>query len=337
MLGGGNRDWAATYQATPRLIDERLAALGGQRIRERGEADAREDQDSQFRTWFDGLWPDVGRALELDVDFTTPLHSEPLFEVPRVERVAVHPVATHTGAEPMTATVNRELQQIAASGRSTRHVELALPQGVTYQPGDHLCVVPRNHEQTVRRAMQHFGFDDADHIRITVGVVAGPARSGLGEYHGVCSSYLAGVQPGDEVHAVVRENRIGFKLPDQPTTPMIMIGPGTGLAPFRGFLQQRAALRDQGETLGPALLLFGCRHPEQDYLYREELEAAAAEGVTDLLTAFSRADDQRVYVQDLLRRERDRVWSLLEAGAVVYVCGDGSHMEPDVKRSLATL
>lgn len=459
VLGCGNRDWAATYQATPRLIDEHLAALGGQRIRERGEADAREDQDSQFRVWFDGLWPDVGRALDLAVDFSTPLHSEPLFEVQRVERVAVHPVASHTGAEPMTVTVNRELQQVEASGRSTRHLELLLPEGTTYEPGDHLCVVPRNHEQTVRRAMNHFGFDDADHVRITatggrrspfprdsavsvrrlaevygelqnvasrkdvatlashtrcpdtraklealaapagegpdtyrtevflkrrsvldllevfpaaelpfnvflemipwmapryysisssplalpgslsitVGVVAGPARSGLGDYHGVCSSYLAGVRPGDEVHAVVRENRIGFKLPDQPTTPMIMIGPGTGLAPFRGFLQQRAALRDQGETLGKALLLFGCRHPGQDFLYRDELEAAAADGLTDLLTAFSRADGQRVYVQDLLRRERDRVWSLLEAGAVVYVCGDGSHMEPDVKRSLATL
>jgi len=174
-------------------------------------------------------------------------------------------------------------------------------------------------------------------VSITVGVVAGTARSGLGDYHGVCSSYLAGVRPGDEVHAVVRENSTGFTLPDQPATPLIMIGPGTGLAPFRGFLQHRAALRDQGETLGPALLLFGCRHPDQDYLYRDELQAAAADGLTDLLTAFSRADGERVYVQDLLRSERDRVWSLLEAGAVVYVCGDGSHMEPDVKRSLATL
>ncbi len=460
VLGCGNRDWAATYQATPRLIDERLAELGGQRIRERGEADAREDQDSQFRAWFETLWPDVGRALELDVDFTTSLASEPLFEVERVERVAVHPVASHTGAQPMTVTMNRELQQAKVSGRSTRHLEIALPEGMAYQPGDHLCVVPRNHEQTVRRAMNRFGFDDADHVRITAtggrrspfprdsavsvrrlaevygelqnvasrrdvailaahapcpdtrsklealaapaaeggtdlyrtevllkrrsvidlldafpavelpfnlflemipwmspryysisssplalpghcsittGVVAGPARSGIGDYHGACSSYLAETRPGDTIHATIRENRTGFHLPDGPATPIVMIGPGTGVAPFRGFLQHRAVLREQGETLGPALLLFGCRHPDQDYLYREELEAAAADGLTDLLAAFSRANGQRVYVQDVLRRESERVWALVEAGAVIYVCGDGSHMEPDVKRALATL
>jgi cytochrome P450/NADPH-cytochrome P450 reductase len=191
-------------------------------------------------------------------------------------------------------------------------------------------------------APRYYSISSSPHLdprrcSITVGVVDGAARSGCGRYRGVCSNHLAAAHQGDLVHAVIRDNRTGFRLPDDPSRPIIMIGPGTGLAPFRGFLQERAALQRAGATLGPALLLFGCRHPDHDYLYRDELEAAAAQGVVELHSAFSRAGSGRVYVQDLLRRERTRVWALLEAGAVVYVCGDGARMEPDVKRALAIL
>jgi cytochrome P450/NADPH-cytochrome P450 reductase len=116
-----------------------------------------------------------------------------------------------------------------------------------------------------------------------------------------------------------------------------MIGPGTGLAPFRGFLQERAALKAKGSTLGPAMLFFGCRHPAQDYLYAEELKAFAADGITELYTAFSRGDGPKTYVQNLIAAEKDRVWALIEAGAIIYVCGDGGKMEPDVKATLVTI
>jgi cytochrome P450/NADPH-cytochrome P450 reductase len=116
-----------------------------------------------------------------------------------------------------------------------------------------------------------------------------------------------------------------------------MIGPGTGLAPFRAFLQERALLAAAGKKLGPAMLFFGCRHPDQDFLYRQELEDMAAKGLAELHVAFSRHDGEKTYVQDLLRKNSKRVWELIEAGAHVYVCGDGSRMEPDVKRALAVL
>jgi cytochrome P450 / NADPH-cytochrome P450 reductase len=178
---------------------------------------------------------------------------------------------------------------------------------------------------------------DAGRCSITTAVVAAPASSGRGVYRGVCSNYLAGRRAGDMVHATVRETKAGFRLPDDPSLPIIMIGPGTGLAPFRGFLQQRVALKAGGARLGPAMLFFGCRHPEQDYLYADELKAFAADGITELRTAFSRAEGPKTYVQHLIAAQKDRVWSLIEQGAIVYVCGDGGKMEPDVKAALVAI
>ena len=178
---------------------------------------------------------------------------------------------------------------------------------------------------------------DASRCSVTVGVVEGAASSGRGVYKGVCSNFMAGRRAGDTIHATVRETKAGFRLPDDPSVPIIMIGPGTGLAPFRGFLQERAALKTKGATLGPAMLFFGCRHPEQDFLYGEELKAFAADGITELHTAFSRGEGPKTYVQHLIAAQKDRVWNLLEQGAIVYVCGDGGKMEPDVKAALMTI
>ena len=172
---------------------------------------------------------------------------------------------------------------------------------------------------------------------ITVGVVEGPANSGRGIYKGVCSNYLAGRRAGEPIHATVRETKAGFRLPDDASVPIIMVGPGTGLAPFRGFLQERAALKANGATLGPAMLFFGCRHPEQDYLYAEELKSFEASGTAELHTAFSRAEGPKTYVQNLVSAQKERVWSLIEQGAIIYVCGDGGKMEPDVKAALVAI
>jgi cytochrome P450/NADPH-cytochrome P450 reductase len=169
---------------------------------------------------------------------------------------------------------------------------------------------------------------------VTVAVVEGASSSGNGSFKGVCSNYLADRRPGETVHAVIRETKAGFRLPDDPSRPIIMIGPGTGLAPFRGFLQEREAQKTAGKTLGPAMLFFGCRHPDQDFIYADELKGFADRGVAELHVAFSRGQGQKTYVQDMIGTQKDRVWQLIEAGAIIFVCGDGGKMEPDVKRRL---
>jgi len=85
------------------------------------------------------------------------------------------------------------------------------------------------------------------------------------------------------------------------------------------------------------MLFFGCRHPDQDFLYQDELEAASAAGELELHVAFSRHESTRVYVQDLVKHNQGSVWEQIQAGAVVYVCGDGVGMEPDVKRALMAI
>ena len=135
----------------------------------------------------------------------------------------------------------------------------------------------------------------------------------------------------------MRETKAGFRLPDDVAKPIIMIGPGTGLAPFRGFLQERADRKARGASLGPAMLFFGCRHPDQDYLYADELKAFEAGGVTELHTAFSRADGPKTYVQHLVAAQKEKVWRLIQQGATIYVCGDGGKMEPDVKAALVAI
>ena len=122
-----------------------------------------------------------------------------------------------------------------------------------------------------------------------------------------------------------------FRLPAEGATPVIMVGPGTGIAPFRAYLQDRAA---SGAT-GGNWLFFGDQREAHDFLYRDELEAWQAKGVlTHLHTAFSRDQEHKVYVQNRMLENADELWRWLEAGAHFYVCGDAQRMAKDVDAAL---
>ncbi len=161
-----------------------------------------------------------------------------------------------------------------------------------------------------------------DTCSITVGALTGEARSGNGTFFGTCSNYLLGQGVGRVVHAFVRDTSSSFRLPEDPNVPVIMIAAGTGLAPFRGFLQDRAVARRTGTDFAPCLLLFGCRHPQSDELYRDELDQLAEAAGVQVVYAYSRVPDlPRVYVQDRLRYMDAYVMDLLGRGGAIYVCG----------------
>ncbi len=465
VFGCGDRDWAATYQRVPKMIDAAMEAHGARRAYQRGEGDASDDFDGQFRGWYENLWQPFAQALGASVEETSDIVKSHRYEVELViDRAEVSPLVAEYDALPMKIVANRELQIKTGpnpSERSTRHVELEVPEGVGYKAGDHLGILPRNSEELVQRAMARFGFpedaririrnnvsskpslpvdravsvqdllsgyvalqyvarrsqiailadytecppekerllalggDDPDSVEryreeileknvslidlleqfracelpfniylelvpplkpryysisssplvdprrcsITVGVVEGPARSGRGTYRGVCSSFLAGLPEGSMVDGFVRPPSTPFVPPEDPKTPMVMVAAGTGLAPFRGFLQERAAIkREQGREVGSSLLFFGCRDPRQDYIYEDELRGYASEGITKVECAFSRLDGQpKMYVQDSLEAHHEEVWSTLEDGAIVYLCGDASRMAPAVEEAFVGL
>jgi len=117
-----------------------------------------------------------------------------------------------------------------------------------------------------------------------------------------------------------------------------MIAAGSGIAPFRGFVEERALRRGAGETTGPALLFFGCRHPDKDWLYRDEFAAWQADSVVDVRPAFSRApQDGHRYVQDRLVSDAADIATLIGRGAHIYVCGDAMTLVPEVERLIVEI
>jgi cytochrome P450/NADPH-cytochrome P450 reductase len=465
VFGCGNSEWASTFQAIPRLIDSQLEQHGARRIYARGEGDAAGDFDSAFQAWYQPLWNALAAALSLEPAATasTPSEAKQLYEVERLGDVEMlDPFVTSVGARSMRILRTRELQRRDGphpAERSTRHIEVALPEGMSYQTGDHLGVLARNCAAQVKRVATHFQFDKESQVRlhktdtrrtqlpidepvrvfdllseyvelqepatrtqikrmveytrdesvkanlaalagddeaslaryrqeilskrkslidlleeypscdlpfsvylellsplrlryysiassplvekekcsITVGVVCGPARSGHGTFEGMCSTYLSQREAGDAIYAFVQDTKSRFRLPENPATPLIMIGPGTGLAPFRGFLQERSALKAQGKEVGKSLLYFGCRHPEQDFIYEDDLQSFVDQGIVDLSVAFSRLNGKKTYVQDKIKEDREKVWQWLQRGAIVYICGDASKMAPDVRKTFATI
>uniref|UniRef100_A0A8C3YF28 Nitric oxide synthase n=1 Tax=Catagonus wagneri TaxID=51154 RepID=A0A8C3YF28_9CETA len=178
-------------------------------------------------------------------------------------------------------------------------------------------------------------------IHLTVAVLTYRTRDGRGPlHHGVCSTWLSSLKPQDPVPCFVR-SASGFQLPEDPSRPCILIGPGTGIAPFRSFWQQR--LHDaehKGLQGGRMTLVFGCRRPDEDHLYEEEMLEMARKGVLhEVHTAYSRLPGQpKVYVQDILRqRLAGEVLRVLhEEQGHLYVCGD-VRMARDVACTLKQL
>ncbi|KAI9019699.1 cytochrome P450 family protein [Hyaloraphidium curvatum] len=454
VFGTGNKDWARTYMAIPKLIDEKLEALGGERIMPRGEANARGDFFGDFDKWYANFWNEISAATghaaqeiqsaaaALEVEFVPP---------------SADPVTRQAGMPKATIVANRELVDLsdpsAPGARSKRHIEFALPAGMTYRTGDYLAVQPLNPPDLIDRALKRFGLgydaqlvikttpglatflptgkpveagellsafvelalpasrsqierlaagaqcppdkdkllaliadDDsyaatvldprtsvvdlleefasvdmpfgsflqmlpplkprqysisssplwsAEHCTLTVAVLRAPAKSGRGTYEGVASNYLLHARPGTKVPVSVRPSQQAFHPPESLETPMLMVCAGTGVAPFHGFVQDRAqriaAMGDEVKKAGRALLFFGMTNPDADYLYKSEFAAWEELGIVSMRPAYSSKPEGGVkYVQDRLWQDREDVRELVKAGATLYLCGDGQRMAPAV-------
>ena len=176
--------------------------------------------------------------------------------------------------------------------------------------------------------------------------------------HGLTYSITGPRNKYDGIHVPVHVRHSNFKLPSDPSRPIVMIGPGTGVAPFRGFIQERGALAARGEKVGTTVLFFGCRNRNEDFLYRNEWKVCLdllpglkapllincfqtfEDQLGDslrIVTAFSREGPEKVYVQHRLRENAPLVSDLLKQKANVYVCGDASNMAREVSSTLAQI
>lgn len=445
VFGCGDHNWADTYQHIPRYIDKMLEAKGALRVAIRGEGDASGDFENQMDSWNETLWAELRSTLNLSSN----TQERSRLTLQFVNGLATTPIASSHDAFPAVVEVNRELH-CEGSSRSTRHIEIMLPEGKTYREGDHLGIIPVNDPAVVERVLRRYGFQGNEHViiqasgrsgahlpldrpvnvhdllshclelqeaatraqlrelaaftvcpphqkelevllqetaykekvlnkrltmldllerypacelpferfvellpplkpryysisssyqwqgnkvSITVGIVRGAAKSGNGEYRGVASNYLANRQAGDSVQVFLNTPDSGFQLPDDPSVPIVMVGPGTGFAPFRGFLQTRQVLKNSGQALGEAHLYFGCRN-ELDHIYREEIEQFEKQGIVTVHTAYSRKEKKpKIYVQHLMQENSAEIMRILEQGKL-YICGDGSKMAPDVESCL---
>ncbi|KAL7949740.1 cytochrome P450 [Trichoderma barbatum] len=455
VFGCGHRDWVATFQRIPILIDDLLEKAGAKRFAERGLADsAVMDLFVELEKWTtDAVWPAISQTEGGgDKDGEGQLITSLL----KVEFSQPRQLQQYSHLIEATVVESRSLTTASAIGKKM-HVDIQLPPGTSYHPGDHLLVLPVNPIRNVKRVLSRFHLtwdtivrasgnefvripietamtahellcsyfelaqpatprdvrvlaaaakDEATkrllnnlatisylediqekktslldllekfpeipiafgtyltllpslrlrtysissspswnprHATLTLSVLDEPATTpGSERFLGVASNHLAGLTPGDLIHVATRQVKGIFQMPaDYSKAPIVMIAAGAGLAPFRGFIQERAYQQQNGVQLAPAALFFGCRSPHDD-LYRSELDTFESSGVIRVFRAYSREDvgsrpnTRRGYVQDSMQAEKHAFIQLWNSGAKIYVCGS-VRMASQVKDLVANL
>lgn len=220
------------------------------------------------------------------------------------------------------------------SSRNIVHVLEDLPS--CRPPIDHICeLLPRLQPRYYSISSSSKLYPTTVHV--TAVLVKYETKTGRVN-NGVATTFLSQKHPSDgeplpRVPIFIRKSQ--FRLPAKTETPVIMVGPGTGLAPFRGFIQERDFNKKDGKEIGQTILYFGCRKRSEDYIYEEELEDYVERGVMKLRTAFSRDQAHKVYVTHLLEEDMDLLWNVIgENKGHFYICGDAKNMATDVRNIL---
>ncbi|MDI5909382.1 reductase, partial [Streptomyces sp. 12257] len=217
--------------------------------------------------------------------------------------------------------------ELAKWGWGRQAVDVITEYGVTAGPQEWTQILGRLQPRLY--SISSSPLTDPHLVSLTVSVVRYENLHGRAR-QGVCSPFLADAAADTPVPVHVQRSP-HFRPPADSGTPMVMVGPGTGVAPFVGFLEQRRALGHRGSNW----LFFGEQHKATDFYYEDELTGFLADGTLSRLdTAFSRDQRAKVYVQDRMREHGPLLWSWLQDGAHFYVCGDASRMAKDVDRAL---
>jgi sulfite reductase (NADPH) flavoprotein alpha-component len=251
------------------------------------------------------------------------------FEIKLPSKELVQEIATRSGNQELNgllSTGDKEALSNYLWGRDTLDLLLQNP----------LCEFAAAEFIALLKPLQHRAYSisssgkmHADTVHLTVASVRYDSFDR--QHKGVCSTFLADLVDAEtEVRCFFTPNKV-FRVPEDNSLPMIMVGPGTGVAPFRAFLQERQYRKATGKNW----LFFGDRNAATDFIYRDELEAMQADGVlTRLDLAFSRDQAEKIYVQDKMREHGAELFAWLEQGGYFFVCGDAYYMAKDVDKAL---
>jgi sulfite reductase (NADPH) flavoprotein alpha-component len=251
------------------------------------------------------------------------------FEIKTPSKELVEEIASRSGNKELNAILESGDKDKLADylwGRDTLDLLRQNP-GCEFSAAEFIALLKPLQHRAYSISSSGKKYPDTVHL-----TVASVRYESFGRQHkGVCSTFLADlVDENTEVRCFFTPNKV-FRVPDDNSLPMIMVGPGTGLAPFRAFLQEREY---RGAT-GKNWLFFGDRNAATDFMYRDEIEAMQANGLlTRLDLAFSRDQAEKIYVQDRMREHGAELFAWLEEGSYFFVCGDAYRMAKDVDKAL---
>ena len=264
------------------------------------------------------------------VSFETALRAH--FEIKTPSKELLEDIATRSGNQELNGLLtsgNKDALSDYLWGRDTLDLLVQNP-GCDFAATEFVSLLkPLQHRAY---SISSSGKQHPDTVHLTVASVRYDAHNR--GHKGVCSTFLADLVVSDTpVPCFFTPNKV-FRVPEDNTLPMIMVGPGTGIAPFRAFLQERAFRKATGKNW----LFFGDRNAATDYIYRDELEAYQASGLlTQLDLAFSRDQEAKIYVQDRMLEQGAELFQWLEQGGYFFVCGDAYRMAKDVDQALHTI
>lgn len=301
VLGLGDRTYT-NFCGGARALRAALLAAGAVEAMEMREADG--EPSAAWVGWMDALRAELG--VKCDVPSLPPVSPPVTLTLAARERLDVPPPAGAESATPRDAT------------QETWRIVLESARDLDFRPGDLVRLSPGGGERERSYSVGSSSRVDPRRIELTVRLHAWTGEDGAPHYGRVSGFLLREAAPGGQIEARL-DPHPGFNPPADPQWPVVMIGAGSGIAPFPGFITERRA----SGRAGPAWLLFGNRHRAGDFLWRDLLEDALRDGtLTRLDTAFSRDPDDGAHVQQRLKENAGEVYAwLMERKAVVYVCG----------------
>ncbi|MCK5828787.1 MAG: sulfite reductase subunit alpha [Methylococcales bacterium] len=284
------------------------------------------------------LVADIIKAIRCNGDEEQPIHSELMtlsealrthFEIKLPNKDLIQEIANRSGNQEFNKLIKSEDRNELSKylwGRDILDLLLQFP-AIDISAAEFIALLkPLQHRAY---SISSSGKMHPESVHLTVASVR--YRSHDRDHKGVCSTYMADLVNENTDVKIFFSPNTSFRVPEDDTLPIIMVGPGTGIAPFRAFLQERQYRKASGKNW----LLFGDRNKATDFIYQDEIEAMQTNGVlTRLDLAFSRDQEEKIYVQDKMRENGAEMFSWLENGGSFYVCGDANYMAKDVDKAL---